>query len=53
MWINDTWKRLSFTEKLLLGVVFMLLIMIATRWENISKDISDSFKRLFEKHSTK
>lgn len=52
MSIKSAWKKLTPTEKLFLGMILILLIMIALRWESISKGVSGSFKKFFEKHSS-
>ena len=51
MSIKSAWQKLSPTEKLFLGMILFLLLLIATRWEDISKSVSSSFKKIFEKHS--
>ena len=51
MSLKSKWNNLSLTEKLLLGMVFTLILLIIARWEFVSKGVSDGFKRFFEKHS--
>ncbi len=49
MWIKDKWQGMSTNEKLLLGMVIILIIMVATRWEKIAKEASEAFNRYFGK----
>ncbi len=47
MSIKDRWKNLTTNEKLLIGLVIILLIMVATRWEKIASEASKGFNRYF------
>lgn len=47
MSIKDRWKNLTTNEKLLIGMIILLLIMVATRWDKIAKQASEAFNRYF------
>lgn len=49
MSIKESWKKLSLTEKLLLGTAVILTILIIIRWDTISDEVVGGFKKLFEK----
>lgn len=34
-------------EKLLIGIIILLLIMVATRWGKIAKEAAEGFNRYF------
>jgi hypothetical protein len=51
MSIKNTWKSLNATEKLLLGTAIILIILIIARWDRVSDELAEGFKRIFEKHS--
>lgn len=47
MSIKDRWNNLTTNEKLLIGMIILLLIMVATRWDKIAKQASEAFNRYF------
>lgn len=47
MSIKDRWKNMTTNEKLLIGLIILLLIMVATRWEKIAKEAAEGFNRYF------
>ncbi len=47
MSIKDRWKNMTTNEKLLIGMIILLLIMVATRWDKIAKQASEAFNRYF------
>ncbi|HSA04523.1 MAG TPA: hypothetical protein P5145_02920 [Tenuifilaceae bacterium] len=47
MSIKDRWKNMTTNEKLLIGMIILLLIMVATRWEKIAKEATEGFNRYF------
>ncbi|BDX38979.1 hypothetical protein CYCD_23340 [Tenuifilaceae bacterium CYCD] len=47
MSIKDRWNNLTTNEKLLIGMIILLLIMVATRWDKITKQASEAFNRYF------
>lgn len=49
MSFKDSWKKLSTTEKLFLGVIFILIIAIAVNWDKISKEMASGFEKYFGK----
>jgi hypothetical protein len=49
MWIKDKWNKLSTNEKLLVGMAIIAFIMVLLRWDKISKEVPDAFKRIFSK----
>lgn len=53
MSLKEKWKGISLTEKFLIGTVVILIILIILRWDQVSKEAVDGFKKLFEKPSVK
>jgi hypothetical protein len=47
MSLKESWKNLTPTERMLLGMIFVLLILIAARWDKISKGMAEGFRRVF------
>lgn len=47
MSIKDRWKNMTTNEKLLIGIIILLLIMVATRWGKIAKEAAEGFNRYF------
>lgn len=47
MSIRDIWRKTSPNEKWLIAIAALLLVMVATRWERIAKEVSESFGRYF------
>lgn len=35
----ETWKKLSTTEKAMIGFIVILIIMVALNWQHVSKGI--------------
>jgi hypothetical protein len=52
MKIKEQWNSLNQTEKVLIGMVLIALIMIALRWEKVSDEVPKGFKRIFSKPVT-
>lgn len=49
MSVKESWKKLSTTEKVFLGVILVLIIAVAANWEKISKEMANGFGRYFGK----
>lgn len=47
MSIKDRWKNMTTNEKLLIGLVIILIIMVATRWDKIANQAAEGFNRYF------
>ena len=50
MSLKDSWKSLTPKEKVFLGVILVLLIAIAAKWDKISNEIGRGFERFFGNH---
>lgn len=46
------WRDYNITEKVMVGLILMLLIGIVTRWGYIRKEASDAVGRYFKVDST-
>ncbi len=45
------WGRLSSTEKMFIGMIIFLIVMIIARWNFISKEVAEGFEKIFSKRS--
>ena len=52
MSLKDSWRSLTPKEKVFLGVILVLLIAIAAKWDKISKEIENGFSRFFGTHQS-
>lgn len=41
--IMDFWKKLTSTEKAMIGMILVLLLMVLLNWKKVSKGIEDGY----------
>ena len=49
MSLKESWKKLSTTEKVFLGIILILIIAVAANWDKISKEMASGSERYFGK----